>query len=190
MTNEQEPPPLAQGKRVVLRRLSAEHGPEFLSLRRASADFHRVWDPLPAPGEDPYGQAAFERLLASGREPSCERTLVCSRVDGDILGAVNFNNIVRGAFQSCFLGYWVGAAHARKGYMREGLGLALEHGFGALCLHRMEANIQPHNEASLALVRGLGFRREGYSPRYLKIYGEWRDHERWALLVEDWRQRT
>jgi ribosomal-protein-alanine N-acetyltransferase len=58
-----------------------------------------------------------------------------------------------------------------------------------LRLHRVEANIQPRNRASIALVKSLGFRQEGYSPRYLKIGGRWRDHERWALLVDDWRPK-
>jgi len=71
--------------------------------------------------------------------------------------------------------------------MTEGLQLVLRHAFRRLKLHRLEANIQPANTASIRLVRSLGFRKEGFSPRYLKIGGRWRDHERWALLVEDWR---
>jgi [ribosomal protein S5]-alanine N-acetyltransferase len=71
--------------------------------------------------------------------------------------------------------------------MREALHLALRHAFGPLRLHRVEANIQPGNAPSRALVRRAGFRREGFSPRYLKIGGRWRDHERWALVCEDWR---
>lgn len=71
--------------------------------------------------------------------------------------------------------------------MREALTAVLRLAFGPLRLHRVEANIQPQNRASVELVRSLGFRREGYSRRYLKIGGRWRDHERWALLVEDWR---
>ena len=69
--------------------------------------------------------------------------------------------------------------------MRDGLELALRLAFGSLGLHRLEANIQPGNASSVALVKGAGFRLEGYSRRYLKISGRWRDHERWAILAED-----
>jgi ribosomal-protein-alanine N-acetyltransferase len=68
--------------------------------------------------------------------------------------------------------------------MTEGLKQVTRYGFGSLGLHRLEANIQPENVASIALVRACGFRKEGYSPRYLKVRGRWRDHERWALLSD------
>jgi [ribosomal protein S5]-alanine N-acetyltransferase len=99
---------------------------------------------------------------------------------------VELSQIAGGNFRSAYLAYHTGAPFARQGYMREGLTAALDRGFRRLKLHRVEANIQPHNRASIRLVRSLGFRREGYSPRYLKIGGRWRDHERWALLAEDW----
>jgi ribosomal-protein-alanine N-acetyltransferase len=115
--------------------------------------------------------------------------LLVLRPEERIVGAIHMNEIVRGVFQSAYLGYWIGAPHARRGYMTEGLGLALTHAFKRLGLHRLEANIRPENTASLALVRRLGFRREGLSPRYLKIAGRWCDHERWAILAEEWRPR-
>ena len=100
---------------------------------------------------------------------------------------INLSEIVRGNFRSAYLGYYAFVPHAGRGHMTEGLALALRWAFRELHLHRVEANIQPGNAASRALVRRLGFRREGFSPRYLKIAGRWRDHERWALVAEDWR---
>ena len=87
------------------------------------------------------------------------------------------------------MGYYIGAPFAGRGYMTEAIRLMLRYAFRDLKLHRIEANIQPENVASIALVRRAGFRREGYSPRYLKISGRWRDHERWAILAEDWKAK-
>ena len=106
------------------------------------------------------------------------------KATGEIVGMINVSEIVRGALRSAYLGYCAFAPHQRQGLMAEGLRLAIARLFGPLKLHRVEANIQPGNRPSLALVRKLGFRREGYSPRYLKIRGRWRDHERWALLAD------
>jgi ribosomal-protein-alanine N-acetyltransferase len=113
--------------------------------------------------------------------------LVCLRSTNEIAGIVSLSEIVRGNFRSAYLGYYAFTPHARSGYMTEGLGLVVTRAFRRLGLHRLEANIQPGNRASIALVRRLGFRKEGLSPRYLKIGGRWRDHERWAILAEEWR---
>lgn len=99
---------------------------------------------------------------------------------------MNVNNIVFGALRSGYLGYGAFASHAGRGLMTEGLRAVLDAAFGDLALHRVEANIQPTNHASVDLVRRLGFEREGFSRRYLYVDGDWRDHERWALLGEMW----
>ena len=93
-----------------------------------------------------------------------------------------------GNLRSAYLGYYAGASFIGQGHMSEGLRLVLRRAFGVLRLHRLEANIQPKNHASIRLVRRAGFRREGFSPRYLKILGRWRDHERWAITAEAFRR--
>jgi [ribosomal protein S5]-alanine N-acetyltransferase len=105
------------------------------------------------------------------------------RDDGVLVGYADITNIVRGLFLSAYLGYYVFRGHERQGLMKEGLQLVILYAFGELRLHRLEANIQPENVASKALIEACGFSKEGYSPRYLKIRGRWRDHERWALLA-------
>lgn len=175
------------GRRVYLRRPTGRDRDEYLALRRRSAAFLKRWEPAPPRGK--RAARLFAEWLRSSRGPRHDKLLICRKEDGAILGAININEIIRGPAQSAFLGYWIGAVHARQGYMTEALQLALRHGFGALKLHRVEANILPVNRASIALVRRAGFRREGYSARYLKIAGRWADHERWALLSDRWRPR-
>ena len=169
--------------RIRLRPLRAGDRAEVLSLVRASRALHRPWvDP-------PVDAAGFRRWLQRSRETSVRTFLVVRTVDGAIVGALTLSQIFLGNFRSAYLGYWVGAPHARQGYMTEGIELLLRHAFRTLRLHRVEANLQPGNGASRALVRRAGFRQEGFSPRYLKIAGRWRDHERWAITVEDFRPR-
>jgi len=170
--------------RVFLREPVPSDRDEFVSLMRASRSFHRPW--ATAPTDDDR----FAAYLADSHRPDFEAMLVCRVADGAILGFFNLSQIVRRALQSAYLGYAVGKPYAGHGYMREGLELVLRHAFTDLRLHRIEANIQPGNRASVALAKGAGFRREGFSPRYLKIGGRWRDHERWAILADDWRARV
>lgn len=175
--------PTQVGRRVRLAIPRRRDEGEVLALNRASRAFHRGWVSPPTTPEQ------FARLLTRARRADCAGLLIRRVPDDAILGAVEISQIVRGAFLSAYLGYQIGAPYARQGYMTEALGLALAYAFRSLGLHRLEANIQPNNRASIGLVRHLGFTREGYSRRYLKIGGRWRDHERWAILVEDWRAR-
>lgn len=175
-------PARVTAERVFVRAPRASDEREFLALMRDSRDFHQRWASAPT---DPLRFAAY---LEDCRRPDFQAFLVCRTADGQIVGFFNLSQITRGSLQSAYLGYAAVAIYARQGYMREGLELVLRAAFVDLRLHRLEANIQPGNVASLALVRGAGFRREGFSPRYLKIGGHWRDHERWALLADDWRR--
>lgn len=178
---------VATGPRVFLRRPTREDLAEFQALRLASRDFLAPWEATPPDGGDNFTPAYFERVLASQSDLN-HRFLLCLVESGAMIGALSLGNVVRGAFQSCYAGYWLGSAYAGQGYMTEALTLALRHAFEKLQLHRVEANIVPENAASKALVRKLGFRREGLARRYLCINGRWRDHEHWAMTIEDWRR--
>lgn len=170
--------------RVYLRPPAEEDEQEYFALLRASEEFHRPWAPAPPPGHDPYTRATFlEYVRTTGPAARRERRFVCLRADDRIAGAIHLSEIVRGCFQSAYLGYWIGAPYAGQGYMGEALPQMVAYAFDEIGLHRLEANIRPENEPSIRLVKSVGFQKEGYSPRYLKIDGEWRDHERWAILA-------
>ena len=172
-----------RGFRVFLRRLSADDQAEFLELVRVSRRAHHPWV---AP---PVGVAGFQQLVRRARTETFVSLLVCQRATKAIVGVFNLSQICRGNFRSAYLGYYGHDAFGGQGFMTEGLDLVVRCAFGALGLHRLEANIQPKNHRSLALVQRCGFVREGFSPRYLKVAGRWRDHERWAITVEAWRGR-
>ena len=115
--------------------------------------------------------------------------LVCDKTHHHIIGTFNISNIVRGWFQSGYLGYAVFSPFQQQGLMHQGLLLVIEEAFTTLNLHRVEANIQPENIASINLVAKAGFVKEGYSKNYLCIGGkEWKDHERWALVNNNWKE--
>ncbi len=160
--------------------LCAEDEETFLAAVFASRALHHPWIEPPA---TPAQFAAYLEHL--GREDQAAYVIRHLRCGG-LVGYVSIGNIVRRAFQSAYLGYGAFAGHARRGLMTAGLRAVVDIAFGELALHRVEANIQPGNAASVALVRRLGFVREGFSPRYLMVDGDWRDHERWAMRSEDW----
>jgi [ribosomal protein S5]-alanine N-acetyltransferase len=172
----------ARSSRVLLRPPTAGDREPFLAAMRASRWLHLPWLSPPTTDE------AFDRWLARVGDERYEPHLACRRADGAIVGYFSVSEIIRGPLQSAFLGYGAVAEHAGRGYMTEGMALVLARAFTQLRLHRIEANVQPANGASIALVRRTGFVREGLSERYLKINGRWRDHERWAIRAEQWRE--
>jgi len=146
---------------------------------RQSCALHHPWVTPP----DKYKE--FQAYLKRKATASHLAFLVILRNSGDLVGVISLGHIIHGPLRSAFVGYYVFTPHAGKGLMREGMRLVLKHAFQKLKLHRLEANIQPGNNTSIQLVRGCGFVREGFSRRYLKVGGQWRDHERWAILAED-----
>jgi [ribosomal protein S5]-alanine N-acetyltransferase len=169
--------------RVRLERPSARRERDYLSGALRSRALHRGFVVAASTPRE------YHAYLRATRRANQESFFVVEAQSGELAGVININNIVRNAALSGQLGYYAFVAHAGNGLMREGLALVITCAFRELGLHRLEANIQPGNRRSIAFVEGLGFRREGRARRFLKIGNRWRDHERWALLKEDWRSR-
>lgn len=174
------PKVIARGEQVHLLPPTREAQDDFVAMTTASRAFHEPWV-YPATDERRF-RAYLERLERGG----AFGFLVYRNEDVSLAGVINVNDVVMGGFRCGSLGYYGAAMFAGRGYMTEGLALVLDHAFTALELHRLEANVQPGNANSLALIKRLGFRKEGFSPAFLKIGGVWRDHERWAILAEEW----
>jgi ribosomal-protein-alanine N-acetyltransferase len=153
---------------------------DLLELARASRRLHRPWVYLS------LSDASWRRYLLRTHRDDFVSYLLRRRDTDELVGVVSLSEIVRGVFQSAYLSFYAHVRHAGQGLMSEGVGAVIDRAFRVHRLHRVEANIQPGNRASLRLVRALGLRREGLSPKYLKIGGRWRDHERWALTRETW----
>jgi len=154
--------------------LADEHA--FVTAAQRSRTLHRPWTSAPC------DSAEFRAYVERMRAPGNMAFLVCRGDSGELAGVINLTNVVMRFFCSGYVGYYAFAGHEGQRLMRAGLRAVVRQAFGAMKLHRLEANIQPGNAASIALVASCGFSKEGYSPRYLKIGGRWRDHERWALV--------
>ena len=157
------------------------HGDEnnFLAAMHRSQALHAMWV------KSPQTQQDYCDYLQRSQQDNQKCYLVVDQ-DENITGVFNLSEIVRGYFQNAYIGFYAVEGYAGKGYMSAGLKLILQDVFEGLKLHRLEANIQPGNINSINLVKNNKFRKEGYSPRYLMVNDDWRDHERWAITREDW----
>ena len=169
------------GKEVYLRYPEAGDYRELASLyRRSTSHFRGLVQPR-------YDRTSFDQLLAEEHNDATEFFLIIRACDGAIVGTIGLSQIFRKRFQNAYLGYLLGAGYTGNGYMTEAVTLILRFAFSKLGLHRIEANVQPDNQPSIAVLKRNGFNKEGFSERYLKIGGRWRDHERWAIVKENWK---
>jgi [ribosomal protein S5]-alanine N-acetyltransferase len=167
--------------RIFIRKPTEEDCQELLSLHQRSQEFHFPWV-FP-----PINEPDCKKYINRCQNEDFEGLLICNVANNQIIGVANLSQIFYRNFQNTYLGYYIDVNFARQGLMSEGVRLAINYAFHTLGLHRIEANIQPENRASINLVQRLNFTKEGFSRRYLKINEKWCDHERWALTVEDWR---
>jgi ribosomal-protein-alanine N-acetyltransferase len=171
---------ILRGKKVYLRRPETSDCEEFTEMARKSERFHRGLMNPARTADD------FERFLQRVDNDQTESFLICCVSDDAIAGVINLSQIFHGVFQNAYLGYGLGVDFTGKGYMIEAVNLVLKFAFTELNLHRVEANVQPQNAPSIRSLERCGFKKEGFSEKYLKIGGRWRDHERWAIIRENW----
>lgn len=169
---------IAEGKRTYITKPNAEDMPDFLKAVEQSQSLHFPWV------NPPSNKDQYTLYLKRVDLPSHEGFFIKCRDTNQLVGVVNINEIVRGALQSGYLGYYAFANHAEQGLMTEGFALVASYAINEMNLHRLEANIQPDNGKSIAFIKKQGFRLEGFSPNYLMINGKWEDHARFAITAE------
>ena len=179
--------PVIAGQGVYLRAPQPGDFGAWATLRELSREFLTPWEPTwPA---DDLTRSAYRRRLRRYHEDQRNDLAYAFLVfrDGDhaLVGGLTLANIRRGVAQAGSLGYWTGAAFARRGYMSAAVRALLAHSFGTLRLHRVEAACIPTNAPSIGLLEKTGFQREGYARRYLCINGIWHDHLLYARLADD-----
>ena len=165
--------------RISLKLIRSTDAVELIAAHEASRELHLPWV---HPFTDMLGFQAYFDSLQDGQKVGL---LAREHSSDEPVGVFNLSQIARGNFQSAYLGFYGLHGKVGRGLMTEALLATLRHAFGELGLHRLEANVQPGNTRSIALVARVGFRKEGFSPKYLSIDGAWRDHERWAILADE-----
>ena len=179
--------PALHGDGVFLRAPSNADHSSWAELRHHSRQFLTPWEPLWS--HDDLSRSAYKRRIRryqrDMREDRAYPFFIFRSIDRQIIGGVTISNIRRAVAQTCSIGYWVGEPFARCGHMSAAVRALIPFAFGQLDLHRIEAACLPHNQASIGLLAKLGFTREGYARRYLRINGEWQDHVLFARLADD-----
>ncbi|MEZ5759117.1 MAG: GNAT family protein [Emcibacteraceae bacterium] len=170
---------IARGDKVELQLPSMSHKKQFMDFVNRNRDFHEPWVFVSG---DPAYYDQYIRRMKMGKMIGF---FVFTRDDNQFAGVVNLNSIRLDPFSSASLGYYAEESLCGNGYMKEAIRLVLAHAFQKIGLNRVEVNIQPGNTASIRLVKAVGFEKEGFSRKYLQIGNDYRDHERWAYLAED-----
>jgi [ribosomal protein S5]-alanine N-acetyltransferase len=179
--------PAVVGEGVVLRPPQMSDYPEWAALREASRAFLTPWEPTWPP--DDLTRSSFRRRIKRYAEDQrCDLAypyFAFRRADNALVGGLTLANVRRGCAQTGNLGYWIGAIHARQGYMTAAVSCFVPFAFQTLRLHRIEAACIPANTASIRLLEKTGFRREGFAREYLCINAAWQDHLLFARLKSD-----
>lgn len=172
----------------LTRLVTPDDAPALARLLRANREFLAPWEPVR--GDEYFTEDGQLAVVEAARAQHAQGTSLPHVIldpetgDGEVVGRITLNGIVRGPFQSCSMGYWVGEAANGRGLATRAVHELTRVAFDELGLHRVQAETLPHNAASQRVLGRNGFVRYGYAPRYLHIAGEWQDHVMFQLLDE------
>jgi [ribosomal protein S5]-alanine N-acetyltransferase len=176
-----------RGARVYLRHPAMHDYAAWAELRALSRHHLIPWEPKWA--RDELTRSCYRRRLRQFqremRDDHGYAYLIFNETDAQLVGGLNISNVRRGVAQAASLGYWIGLPQIGQGLMTDAVRATLRFAFGPLGLNRLEAACLPNNAASARVLKKVGFQREGRARRYLKINGEWQDHDLYALLHDD-----
>jgi ribosomal-protein-alanine N-acetyltransferase len=182
-----EPDPEIRGGRVYLRHPAMQDYAAWAELRAQSRAHLTPWEPQWS--RDELARSSFRRRLRQVhrelRDDEGYAYLIFAEADSALVGGLNLSNVRRGVAQAAAIGYWIGAPFAGRGLMTDAVRAAAAFAFTSLRLNRLEAACLPSNAASQRVLEKAGFAREGRARRYLKINGQWQDHDLFALLHDD-----
>jgi ribosomal-protein-alanine N-acetyltransferase len=173
------------GVPVTTRLITRDDVPALVELMRANRDFLAPWEPLRT--DEFFTLEHQDTATAQALEQYEMGTMVPHVIvdDGDIVGRITLNNIVRGPLQSTKLGSWVASAANGRGVATAAVAAILPIAFDELGLHRVAAATLLHNVASQRVLERSGFVRFGVAPRYLQIQGKYQDHALYQRLADD-----
>jgi ribosomal-protein-alanine N-acetyltransferase len=173
---------------VRLRAVRMRDGAQWSRIRLADREYLEPWEPS-SDGDwtNRHTVAAWPALCSGLRAEARKGRMLpyIIELDGRFCGQLTIGNVTHGALRSAWIGYWVPRSATGGGVATAALALGLDHCFGPVMLHRVEATVRPENAASRAVLAKVGFREEGLLHRYLEVDGAWRDHLLMAITVEE-----
>lgn len=176
-----------RGSLVYMRHPVMHDYSAWAELRAMSRQHLTPWEPMWA--RDELTRSCFRRRLRQfqreQRDDHGYAYLVFREAGGELVGGLNISNVRRGVAQAASLGYWIGLPYVGRGLMTDAVRAAVQFAFGPLGLNRLEAACLPENVVSARVLEKTGFQREGRARRYLKINGQWRDHDLFAIVHDD-----
>jgi ribosomal-protein-alanine N-acetyltransferase len=181
------PTPILTTNRLTLRPLTMADAGDLFAVFSDPAVV-RYWSAEPWTSVS-FAEDAIERALDSYREGTEVRFGIELADTGRLIGTVNLHHVFP-QNRRCEIGYALASPYWGKGYATEALAAALDYGFHELRLNRVEADIDPRNAASGAVLERLGFRKEGYMPERWFVHGEMADTVNYGLLRSYWDART